>query len=90
MDEDACWRWAFKKAYGRRPRGDELTRYKFWHGISRRDGFGASGPWECWPSKPLPPHAVVPEPSPPSARREMRRFSGRECRHRHRFDGRRR
>jgi hypothetical protein len=47
MDEDACWRWAFKKAYGRRPKVEELTRYKYWHGISRRDGFDASGPWEC-------------------------------------------
>jgi hypothetical protein len=49
MDEDACWRWAFKKAYGRRPRGEELTRYQYWHCISRRDGFDVSGPWESWP-----------------------------------------
>jgi hypothetical protein len=51
MDEDACWRWAFKKAYHRRPKVEELTRYKYWHGISRRDGFDVSGPWECWPSR---------------------------------------
>jgi hypothetical protein len=66
MDEDACWRWAFKKAYGRRPRGEELTRYQYWHGISRRDGFDASGPWECWPARAIPPDAesvdAPPEP----------------------------
>jgi hypothetical protein len=55
MDEDACWRRAFKKAYGRRPKVEELTRYKYWHGISLRDGFDASGPWECWPARAIPP-----------------------------------
>jgi hypothetical protein len=43
-DDDRPWRWAFRRGCGRSPRGDELTRYQYWHGISRRDGFAAAGP----------------------------------------------
>jgi hypothetical protein len=78
MDEDACWRWAFKRGYGRRPKPGELERYKHWHGISRRDGFDASGPWEAWPSKPTPDDhlAWVPctaAPAPATERTSRRR-----------------
>jgi hypothetical protein len=68
-DEDAPWRWAFRRAYGRGPKPEELRRYKHWHGVSRRLGFDASGPWEAWPTKPIPPDAVahVPTPAAPAA-----------------------
>jgi hypothetical protein len=62
-DPDRTWKWAFRKGYGRSPRGDELDRYRYWHGISRRISFDAAGPWQTWPSKPIPPDAVVPEPA---------------------------
>jgi hypothetical protein len=53
-DDDRIWRAAFREGYRRRPRVGELERYKYWHGVSRRDGFDAAGPWECWPSRPIP------------------------------------
>jgi hypothetical protein len=53
-DDDRPWRWAFRRGCGRSPRGDELTRYQYWHGISRRDGFAAAGLWQTWPSRPIP------------------------------------
>jgi len=59
-DEQRIWRWAFRKGYGRAPRGDELDRYRYWHGVSRRISFDASGPWQIWPAKPIPPDAVEP------------------------------
>jgi hypothetical protein len=54
VDEDACWRWAFRHSYHRRPSPLELQRCKYWHAVSRRDGFDASGPWEAWPARPIP------------------------------------
>jgi hypothetical protein len=55
-DPDSTWRWAFKHAYGRRPKLEELRRYKHWHWVSRRDGFAGFEPpeWRSWPTKPIP------------------------------------
>jgi hypothetical protein len=56
-----------KRELCRSPRGDELTRYRHWHAISRRDGFAATGPW---PSKPIPPDTIEDVPAlaaPPEA-----------------------
>jgi hypothetical protein len=91
-DEDTAFRWAFSHSYKRNPSSVELERYKFWHKIERRRGFprhwlspeelaeleagGDPGPWEVWPTRPIPTFdrklispparcAVEPEPRQP-------------------------
>jgi hypothetical protein len=56
-DQDATWKWAFRKSYKRQPKPEELQRYKYWHGVSRQISFAAAGPWDCWPSKAIPDDA---------------------------------
>ena len=36
----------------------ELRNYKFWHHVAG-SAFNLSGPWECWPTKPIPPGAAT-------------------------------
>jgi hypothetical protein len=64
---DADWitRWVIKKSYGiRNPSVDVIRRYRYWHAVSRSPGgFAASGPWEYWLSREIPPDVVVPERS---------------------------
>jgi hypothetical protein len=81
-DDDRILRWVLRKAHGlRNPSADQLRNYQHWHAISRRDGFDGLEPddWRSWPTKPIPPGAGVPEPSPPSARREMRADEAQEA-----------
>jgi hypothetical protein len=59
---DRIWRAAFREGYRRRPRPGELGNYKYWHWVSRNHGFDVAGDWRDWPTKPIPPDAVVPEP----------------------------
>jgi hypothetical protein len=65
-DGNRIWRAAFREGYGRDPRTGELDRYKYWHGISRRDGFVGFEPpdWRSWPAKPIPPDAIEDMPAP--------------------------
>ena len=63
-DDDRIWRAAFREGYRRGPRAGELSNYKYWHWVSRNRGFDVAGPWECWPSKPIPEGAALPEPEP--------------------------
>jgi len=70
-DNHRIWRAAFREGYGRNPRAGELDRYKYWHGISPRDGFVGFEPpdWRTWPAKPIPPGVTPlvitqPEPAP--------------------------
>ena len=47
-----------------------LARYKYWHGISRRVGFDAAGPWQAWPARPIPPELAAAVVGPPVVVRE--------------------
>jgi len=58
--DDRTWRAAFREGYRRSPRNGELRNYKYRHWISRTVDFAAAGPWEAWPSKPIPSDAVFP------------------------------
>jgi hypothetical protein len=65
---DADWitRWVIRKCYRiSKPSPDQIARYRYWHHVSRTVTFDASGPWECWLSREIPPGATVPEPSLP-------------------------
>jgi hypothetical protein len=74
-----AWVWAFKRAYGHRPTAEQLTRYRYWHLVSRQHGFAASGPWEAWPAKPLPPDAIKYMPASVPAPKAQVRWSRSEC-----------
>jgi len=63
-DDDRIWRAAFREVYRRSPRAGELSNYKFWHWGSRNRGFDVAGDWRDWPTKPIPPGAVVSELKP--------------------------
>jgi hypothetical protein len=63
-DDDRIWRAAFREGYRRNPRAGELSNYKYWHWVSRNHSFDTAGDWRDWPTKAIPPDAVVPEPKP--------------------------
>jgi hypothetical protein len=65
LDPDEITRWVLRKEYRlHRPTPEQISQYRYWHHVSRTRGFDVAGPWQAWPSKPIPPDATARMPLP--------------------------